>query len=266
MASLGEILDKQIADLDLWILQTSKAMGISSGLFLLIIILFNTALIVILAYLYRRISIKNEKRVKEKIDSEGKDIAKAEINEKNKEEIKEERLFSSDDFEVVVRLKPRVVEKIVEKPVEKVVEKIVEKPVEKIVEKVVEKPVVVDDTYEPRDIEVKGIDDYTEFIKALTEKYRLLNLTIASADGLVMLSSAEKPDEIAALAVSIAGQIFSKENRFAEFYGEKIRFIFPIDYEGNRIVVAGEAKERVPPRIADMIKEDLNLIISKVLS
>lgn len=35
----------------------------------------------------------------------------------------------------------KVVEKIVEKPVEKIVEKIVEKPVEKIVEKVVEKPV-----------------------------------------------------------------------------------------------------------------------------
>ncbi len=36
---------------------------------------------------------------------------------------------------------PKVVEKIVEKPVEKIVEKVVEKPVEKIVEKVVEKPV-----------------------------------------------------------------------------------------------------------------------------
>ena len=35
----------------------------------------------------------------------------------------------------------KVVEKIVEKPVEKIVEKIVEKPVEKIVEKIVEKPV-----------------------------------------------------------------------------------------------------------------------------
>lgn len=35
----------------------------------------------------------------------------------------------------------KVVEKIVEKPVEKIVEKVVEKPVEKIVEKVVEKPV-----------------------------------------------------------------------------------------------------------------------------
>ena len=36
---------------------------------------------------------------------------------------------------------PRVVEKIVEKPVERIVEKIVEKPVEVIVEKIVEKPV-----------------------------------------------------------------------------------------------------------------------------
>lgn len=35
----------------------------------------------------------------------------------------------------------KVIEKIVEKPVEKVVEKIIEKPVEKIVEKIVEKPV-----------------------------------------------------------------------------------------------------------------------------
>lgn len=35
----------------------------------------------------------------------------------------------------------KVIEKIVEKPVEKIVEKIVEKPVEKIVEKIVEKPV-----------------------------------------------------------------------------------------------------------------------------
>jgi predicted flap endonuclease-1-like 5' DNA nuclease len=36
---------------------------------------------------------------------------------------------------------PRVVEKIIEKPVERIVEKIVEKPVERIVEKIVEKPV-----------------------------------------------------------------------------------------------------------------------------
>ena len=36
----------------------------------------------------------------------------------------------------------KIVEKIVEKPVEKIVEKIVEKPIEKIVEKIVEKPVI----------------------------------------------------------------------------------------------------------------------------
>ena len=39
-----------------------------------------------------------------------------------------------------VATEPKVVEKIVEKPVEKIVEKIVEKPVEKIVEKIVEVP------------------------------------------------------------------------------------------------------------------------------
>lgn len=38
-------------------------------------------------------------------------------------------------------IQPKVVERVIEKPVEKVVEKIVEKPVEKIVEKIVEKPV-----------------------------------------------------------------------------------------------------------------------------
>jgi predicted flap endonuclease-1-like 5' DNA nuclease len=43
---------------------------------------------------------------------------------------------------------PKIVEKIVEKPVEKIVEKIVDRPVEKIVEKIVEKPVEVIKTVE----------------------------------------------------------------------------------------------------------------------
>lgn len=38
-------------------------------------------------------------------------------------------------------IQPKVVERIIEKPVEKIVEKIVEKPVERVVEKIVEKPV-----------------------------------------------------------------------------------------------------------------------------
>lgn len=42
---------------------------------------------------------------------------------------------------LIKEIQPKVIERVIEKPVEKIVEKIVEKPVEKIVEKVIEKPV-----------------------------------------------------------------------------------------------------------------------------
>src|SRR5207244_2797927 len=45
---------------------------------------------------------------------------------------------------VVEKPVDRVVEKVVEKPVDRIVEKIVEKPVEKIIEKVIEKPAAAD--------------------------------------------------------------------------------------------------------------------------
>jgi predicted flap endonuclease-1-like 5' DNA nuclease len=64
---------------------------------------------------------------------------------------------------------PKVVEKIVEKPVERIVEKVVEKPVEKIVEKVVEKP--VDRVVEKLVPDTKGLAERDRQIVDLRKQY-----------------------------------------------------------------------------------------------
>ena len=67
---------------------------------------------------------------------------------------------------------PRVVEKIVEKPIDRVVEKIVEKPVEKIVEKIVEKP--VDRVIEKIVSDTRGIDERDKQIEYWRTRFAAL--------------------------------------------------------------------------------------------
>lgn len=77
-----------------------------------------------------------------------------------------------DEPKVVEKIVEKPVEKIVEKVVEKPVEKIVEKPVEKIVEKVVEKPVeVVKEVNKPVEkIIEKVVEKPVEVIKEVEKK------------------------------------------------------------------------------------------------
>jgi predicted flap endonuclease-1-like 5' DNA nuclease len=74
---------------------------------------------------------------------------------------------------------PKVVEKIVEKPVDRIVEKIVDRPVDRVVEKIVEKP--VDRIVEKRVPDMAGIEerdrklaDWSTRYADLEAKYRLL--------------------------------------------------------------------------------------------
>ncbi len=231
---IQSFLGKQITYINFWTDKTSKTLGLSPVLFLFAIILLLVIIVIILAYIYRRKSIK---------------LKKAEEKEE-KSETKEEKIFSSGDLEVIARFKPRIIEK----------------KIEKIVEKIVEKPVPVEDTYSPRDIELSEIKDYKEFIKTMTDKYRLLNLTLVDSEGLVILSSAEKPEKMAEQAASLAEQIFNNDNNFAEFYGSSFKFIFPIEYEGHKIIVMGNSEKRVSADIADMIKKDLGFILPTLIS
>jgi predicted flap endonuclease-1-like 5' DNA nuclease len=66
----------------------------------------------------------------------------------------------------------KVVEKIVERPVDRIVEKIVERPVERIVEKVVEKPVdrVVERVIEKLVQDTRGIEERDRIIAARDEE------------------------------------------------------------------------------------------------
>lgn len=234
MYSILSFLGKQITYINFWTNKTLKMLGLSLVSFLFAIILILVAIVIILAYIYRRKSkkLKKAKKYKEKC------------------KIKEEKIFSSGNLEVIARFKPIIIEK----------------KIGRVVEKIVEKTVPVEATYSPRDVDLSEIKDSKEFITTMTDKYKLSNLTLASAEGLVILSSAEKPEEMAAQAVSLAEQIFNNDNNFAEFYGSSFKFIFPIEYEEHKIIVIGNSEKRVYADIADMIKKDLGFILPTLIS
>ena len=86
-----------------------------------------------------KVEVDSMKKDKEEETGDNELIYKTQIFKKKKNNINPEE--NKTNTKVVEKIVEKPVEKIVEKPVEKIVEKIVEKPVEKIVEKIVEKPV-----------------------------------------------------------------------------------------------------------------------------
>ena len=90
-----------------------------------------------------KVEVDSMKKDKEEETGDNELIYKTQIFKKKKNNINPEENKANNKIVEKIVEKPveKIVEKIVEKPVEKIVEKIVEKPVEKIVEKIVEKPV-----------------------------------------------------------------------------------------------------------------------------
>ncbi len=78
---------------------------------------------------------------------------------------------------------PKVVEKIVEKPVDRVVEKVVEKPVDRIVEKIVEKP-------------VERIVEKEKIVEKIVEVDRVIRLDLAAAKSAGIVVKGEDDLEI----------------------------------------------------------------------
>ena len=90
-----------------------------------------------------KVEVDSMKKDKEEETGDNELIYKTQIFKKKKNNINPEENKANNKIVEKIVEKPveKIEEKIVEKPVEKRVEKIVEKPVEKIVEKIVEKPV-----------------------------------------------------------------------------------------------------------------------------
>ena len=139
---------------------------------------------------------------------------------------------------VVEKPVDRIVEKIVEKPVDRVVEKIVEKPVDRIVEKIVEKPVdrVVEKVVEKTVVDTKGIEARDQQIAAL--QVRINELDARTREHAVTIE--QRDAELGLLRRGPALDLVA-----AKAAG------FSVKGEDNLEIVEG-----IGPKIADLLRAD----------
>ncbi len=107
----------------------------------------------------------------------------------------------------------------------------------------------------PLDIDIiKGKANIHESMKALSAKYHLASITLASKDGLVVASSLETPDETGAQYSYLYFNGIEPQNRMVRLFG--------MNYNGEALACIVRLKQPIPGEWYDAIRNEAGDILS----
>lgn len=110
-------------------------------------------------------------------------------------------------------------------------------------------------TVPPLDIDIiKGKANIHESMKALSAKYHLASITLASKDGLVVASSLETPDETGAQYSYLYFNGIEPQNRMVRLFG--------MNYNGEALACIVRLKQPIPGEWYDAIRNEAGDILS----
>ncbi len=110
-------------------------------------------------------------------------------------------------------------------------------------------------TVPPLDIDIiKGKANIHESMKALSAKYHLASITLASKDGLVIASSLETPDETGAQYSYLYFNGIEPQNRMVRLFG--------MNYNGEALACIVRLKQPIPGEWYDAIRNEAGDILS----